>query len=76
MAKDKNRQSKVGAEEQEQGQLELVDFEEWYALRSTNIPSQHHKEILKADFKGRKVPVMATLADFDGALKEYGVELE
>lgn len=54
---------------------ELVDFESWHALRKAAIPDQHHKEILKADFNGRKVPEMASMADFDEALKKYGVKL-
>lgn len=52
-----------------------VQFDGWYALRSSVIPAIHKKEILKADFKGRKVPMVATMAEFDEALKKYGVEL-
>lgn len=55
---------------------ELVDFEAWYAARQKAIPTHHHKEILRADFKGRKVPEMATMAIFDDALKKYGVKLD
>lgn len=51
-----------------------VQFDGWYALRSSVIPAIHKKEILKADFKGRKVPMVATMAEFDEALKKYGVE--
>lgn len=54
---------------------ELVDFEAWYAARQKAIPAHHHKEIIRADFKGRKVPEMATMAIFDDALKKYGVKL-
>lgn len=54
---------------------DLVDFDAWYGVRSKQIPSQHRKEILKADFKGRKVPAMTTMAEFDLALKKYGVLL-
>lgn len=52
-----------------------VDFDGWYGARASKIPGHHHKEILKADFKGRKMPVMATMAEFDAALKKYGVSL-
>lgn len=52
-----------------------MQFDGWYALRSSVIPAIHKKEILKADFKGRKVPMVATMAEFDEALKKYGVEL-
>ena len=52
-----------------------VDFDVWYGVRSKHIPSIHYKEILKADFKGRKVPTKATMAVFDEALKKYGIKL-
>ena len=53
----------------------LMEFDEWYSLREKAIPRQHHKEILKADFKARKIPQMATQAQFDEALRKYGVKL-
>jgi hypothetical protein len=53
-----------------------VAFEEWYAQREKAIPAQHHREILRADFKGQGLKEgMATIADFDKALKRYGVTL-
>lgn len=52
-----------------------VEFDGWYAARASRIPAIHKKEILKADFKGRKVPMTATMAEFDEALKKYGVKL-
>lgn len=52
-----------------------VQFDGWHALRSPAIPAIHKKEILKADFKGRKVPMEATMAEFDEALKKYGITL-
>ncbi|MEM4726481.1 MAG: hypothetical protein QXG63_06030 [Nitrososphaerales archaeon] len=52
-----------------------VEFDAWYALRKSKIPSHHHKEIIKADFAGRKVPNMATMAEFDAALEQYGIKL-
>jgi hypothetical protein len=52
-----------------------VSFDGWYALRSGVIPAVHKKEILKADFKGQRVPMIATMAEFDSALKKYGVTL-
>lgn len=52
-----------------------VEFDGWWALRSGVIPAVHKKEIIKADFKGRKVPMVATIAEFDEALKKYGVKL-
>lgn len=52
-----------------------VDFDAWYALRRDKIPAHHHKEIIKADFAGRKVPNFATIAEFDMALEKYGIKL-
>lgn len=52
-----------------------LDFDGWYAGRASRIPAHHHKEIIRADFRGRKMPVMATMAEFDAALKKYGVTL-
>lgn len=52
-----------------------VEFDGWYASRRDAIPAIHKKEIIKADFKGRKVPMVSTMADFDEALKKYGVKL-
>ena len=53
-----------------------IDFDSWYALRSKDIPPQHHKEILKVDFNARKVTDTATMAEFDNALKKYGISLD
>ena len=55
--------------------VELVDFETWLSVRASKIPACHHREILKADFNARKVPVMASMAEFDAALKKYGVSI-
>lgn len=52
-----------------------LDFDGWHAMRKHLIPAVHKKEILKADFKARKVPTLATVAEFDEALKKYGVKL-
>lgn len=52
-----------------------VQFDGWHAARALAIPAVHKKEILKADFIGRQVPMVATMAEFDEALKMYGVKL-
>lgn len=52
-----------------------VQFDAWWAARSAAIPAIHKKEIIKADMLGRKVPMVASMAEFDEALKKYGVEL-
>lgn len=54
---------------------DMVEFETWYSMRSAQIPKQHHKEILKADFKGRGLRDMEAMETFDEALKKYGVSL-
>lgn len=53
-----------------------VPFEAWWASRKSRIPAHHHKEIIKADFKSRKVGDKATMKDYDGALGAYGVALK
>ena len=52
-----------------------VDFDVWYVMRSPKIPRNHHKEIIKADFKGRGLSQCESLEDFDAALAKYGVKL-
>lgn len=52
-----------------------IDFDGWWAARAAKIPPQHHKEIIKADFRGRGLSMMETMEDFDEALKEYGIKL-
>lgn len=76
MAKKRNENLEAAVEAApEAEQEELMDFEAWYALRESAIPTHHYKEIIKADFTARKVPVMATAEEFDNALKKYGVKL-
>lgn len=65
----------ASAEQASQLMEELVDFDGWWAARSSKIPSHHHKEIVKADFRGRGLSMMETMEDFDDALKEYGLVL-
>ena len=52
-----------------------MKFEAWHAYREKLIPKHHYKEILKADFKAQGVKDLATIAEFDRALKRYGVTL-
>lgn len=65
----------VDVVEQELVPAEKVEFEEWFALRQAQIPAHHHKEIIMADFKGRKLSMKETVQVFDAALKRYGIEL-
>ena len=52
-----------------------LDFDTWYALRKDMIPSQHHKEIIRADFYARGLDENETEKTFDAALAKYGVNL-
>lgn len=74
MAKNKNWAPKEDEVASEQA-AEKVDLDTWFALREAQIPSQHRKEILAADFKGRGLSLCESLEDFDAALGKYGVKL-
>ena len=63
------------AEKPKVAAVNKMHFDGWWSLRKDAIPSIHKKEIVKADFLARKVPAMATMAEFDEALKKYGVVL-
>lgn len=69
--------AELEAMEQEEAaeEAECIDFDGWWAARATKIPSQHHKEIIKADFRGRGLSTKETMEDFDAALKLYGIKL-
>ena len=54
---------------------EKLDFDAWHCMREEQIPKAHHKEIIKADFKGRGLGQHESLEDFDAALAKYGVKL-
>lgn len=56
-------------------EAQKMKFESWYAFREKAIPNHHYREILKADFKAQGVKDAATIAEFDQALKKYGVTL-
>ena len=56
--------------------VEKLDFETWFAMRESKLPKQHRKEIILADFKARGLQQCESLADFDAALRKYGVNLD
>jgi hypothetical protein len=68
MAKENTKQSNGSG-------AEAIGFEVWFTLRSDKIPKHHYREILKADFNSQGVPAKATMAQWDAALKRYGVAL-
>lgn len=53
----------------------MVDFNVWFAMREKKIPSQHLREIIWADFKGRGLSKTELLTTYDQALTKYGVKL-
>jgi hypothetical protein len=62
-------------EQAQQEEEQKVDFDTWYIVRKHLIPAHHYKEIVRADFKGRKLPKLCTMKEFDSALEKYGVKL-
>jgi hypothetical protein len=86
MARNKNRAEleqksdapealEVASAAAEANELEKIDFDAWFAMRSKQISKQHHKEIIKADFKSRGLQQNESLEDFDEALRKYGIKL-
>jgi RNA recognition motif-containing protein len=53
-----------------------ISFDKWHAMRVSDIPTIHRKEILRADFKGRGLKDKASAKDWDEALEKYGVKLK
>ena len=51
-----------------------VNFDEWWSLRRTVIPPIHKKEVILANFKVWGLGKFELMADFDAALKKYGIE--
>jgi len=80
MSKKKNKWQDTDVQQEDSQltseELTLLEFEEWFSQREKLIPAHHHREIIKADFLARKVPKMATMDQFDEALKQYGVKLD
>lgn len=71
----KNEPEKLPEQEQQSTTVAKVDFNTWFMIRKSLIPSHHHKEIIKADFMARKVPDIGTMDEFDAALEKYGLKL-
>lgn len=74
---DKAREEQVKqAEEKTERKVEqTVSFDVWYAGRQADIPGHHRKEVIRADFKARKVEGQKTRKEWDEALAAYGVKL-
>lgn len=64
------------AESPGQTKSEEILFDAWFAMRSSQIPGRHMKEIIRADFTGRGLGNKATAEKFDLALEKYGVKLK
>lgn len=54
---------------------EKVSFDSWWMLRAAKIPRGHMKEVIRADFKGRKLSDKEMVEEFDKALAAYGLKL-
>jgi hypothetical protein len=52
-----------------------VSFDAWWAVTAKKIPTQHHKEVVMADFKARGLSKNETMDAYNKALKQYGVKL-
>ncbi len=74
MARKNNEDKSIASAAAEQVR-ETVEFDVWWASRQSQIPAHHHKEIIKADMRGRGVSMKETMQDFDEALKKYGIQL-
>ena len=55
---------------------EKISFDSWWVLVKDKIPKRHMKEIIFADFKGRKLSDMETKETYDAALKLYGINIK
>lgn len=76
MAKNKSKKTEQAkAEPENLTPLIKLDFNVWFAMREKQIPSQHLREILWADFKARGLTAKETLQTYDEALATYGVKL-
>jgi len=53
-----------------------LDFDAWWAMNEKKIPSQHHKEIIKAEFRARGLSLKEPAQSYNEALKKYGVKLK
>lgn len=83
--KNKNKEVKLAAEIKKMEEAKRsavvikpnvkIDFNSWYHQRKKQIPKQHLKEILWADFKARGISEQSTVEEFDKALELYGIEL-
>jgi hypothetical protein len=52
-----------------------IEFDEWWSLVQKKIPAIHHKEIIKADFRGRGLSNLETMEAFNKAIEMYGLKL-
>jgi len=53
---------------------EKVNFDVWWSLRCKLIPRIHAKEVIIANFKVWGLGKFEKMADFDAALKKYGIK--
>ena len=51
-----------------------MSFDEWWSLRRTVIPAMHKKEVIASNFVVWGLGDFELMADFDAALRKYGIE--
>jgi hypothetical protein len=54
----------------------LVSFDMWWAMVQKNMPEQHRKEVVLADFRARGLRAHEPMSAFNKALALYGVKLK
>lgn len=60
----------------EDSRIETVNFDQWWANRSSAIKlASHMKEIMRADFKGRGLENLNTMEKWDWAAKQFGLNI-
>lgn len=72
---DKARDEMLKKIEDAKPKVRKVSFDSWYAIRQTQIPSSHRKEVLLADFKARGCELQQSMEDWDKMLLEYGLKV-
>jgi hypothetical protein len=53
-----------------------VSFDAWWAMVQKQMPRQHSKEVVLADFKARGMRMQEPVSAYNNALTLYGVKLK
>lgn len=74
--REKAQESKESKPKKKEEKDETISFDQWWMKRSKKIPQVHRKEVIRADFKGRKLSDKARMEEWDKALKAYGLDIK